>query len=495
MDDFGFPFWVRMAHFSNILFLSLLIRSGIEILGGHPMLYWNDDCKPGSEWIRFTWKKMPRDRLWTAEDEKQPYSPWIALPGRDHLGIGRYWHFTAVLGWVITGLLYVLLMVFNSEWNRLIPTSWDVFPGALDAAKTYLSFEIPESPGLFNPLQQLAYFGVIFILSPLQILTGIAMSPAVSGRYPWYTKLFGGRQAARSLHFIGLIAYLAFTVHHLAIVVAHGLGPELAMIVLGDMDATRQQEILAIVIGVAGLVGITLVHVWATRASLENPRRIQHLLQRIVDPARRIVFGRMESRQQYPESRITAAPRPNGRPPRNEEFVSLLKSGFSSWHFEIGGLVETPVSFTLEELRSLPRSTQITRHCCIQGWSYFAEWEGVRVEELLKRCTPKPEARYLLFETFDEKWEAEGHGLGNFYTVIDLDQARHSQTLLAYDMNGAALPEEFGAPLRLRLESQLGFKMAKHISRLTLVESFQDIGEGHANWRADYLHYSEYAPI
>ncbi len=79
MDAFGFPIWVRLAHVFNILFLSLLISSGIEILGGHPMLYWNDDCRPGSEWIRFTRKKMPADTLRTAEDEKEPYSPWIAL--------------------------------------------------------------------------------------------------------------------------------------------------------------------------------------------------------------------------------------------------------------------------------------------------------------------------------------------------------------------------------------------------------------------------------
>lgn len=495
MPDYGFPFWVRMSHFANILFLSLLIRSGIEILSGHPMLYWNDDCKPGSEWIRFTKKKMPKDTLWTAEDEKEPYSPWISLPGRDHLGIGRYWHFAAALGWLVTGLLYVLLMLFNSEWNRLIPTSWDVFPGALDAAKTYLSFKIPETPGLFNPLQQLAYFGVIFILAPLQILTGIAMSPAVSGRFPWYTKLFGGRQSARSLHFIGIVAFLAFTIHHTAIVVAHGLGHELAMIVLGDMTPTNQQQTWAIIIGVAGLVGITIVHVWATRASLRTPRRVQHMLQKIVDPARHLFFGRLESRQQYPESRITVGPRPNGRPPRNEQFVSLLQDNFASWRFEIDGLVESPVSFTLEELRELPQSTQITRHCCIQGWSYFAEWEGVRVEELLKQCSPRSEARYLLFETFDEKWEDEGHGLGNFYTVIDLEQARHPQTLLAYEMNGETLPVEFGAPLRLRLESQLGFKMAKHVSRLTLIDSYENIGAGHANWRADYLYYSPNAPI
>jgi DMSO/TMAO reductase YedYZ molybdopterin-dependent catalytic subunit/thiosulfate reductase cytochrome b subunit len=495
MEQFGFPVWVRFAHVFNILFVSLLIRSGIEILGGHPMLYWNDGCRPGSEWIRFTKQKMPADTLWTAEDEKEPYSPWIALPGRDHLGIGRYWHFSSAIGWLLTGLVYVLMMLFSDQWDRLIPTSWSVFPDALDAGLTYLKFQIPETDALYNPLQQLAYFGVIFILAPLQILTGIAMSPAVTGRFPWYARLFGGRQAARSIHFLGMVGFIAFTIHHTAIVVAHGLGYELSLIVLGDLHPSGADKARAIAIGVAGLVVIALIHIWATRRSLSDPRGIQHLLMQIVDPARRLLFGDLRSRQHLSVAGITAAPRPNGRPPRNKDYATLLATGFAEWRFEVGGLVTTPAGYTLDELRALPQSQQVTRHNCIQGWSYIASWEGVRVEELLRRCEPLPDARYVLFETFDEKWEDAGHGLGNFYSVITLAQARHEQTLLAYGMNGAPLPAEFGAPLRLRIEEQLGFKMAKYVCRLTLIDDYRDIGAGHANWRADHLYYSPFAPI
>src|SRR5680860_1419307 len=92
LAEIGFPLGIRLTHAFNIVFLTLLIRSGIEIIGGHPMLYFNDDCRPGSEWIRFTNKRMFRDKRWTAEDEKQPYNPLVALPGRDHLGLGRFWH-------------------------------------------------------------------------------------------------------------------------------------------------------------------------------------------------------------------------------------------------------------------------------------------------------------------------------------------------------------------------------------------------------------------
>ena len=116
--EIGFPIGIRVAHAFNIVFLTLLFRSGIEILGGHPMLYFNDHCRPGSEWIRFTSKRMFRNQRWTAEDEKQPYTSWLALPGRDNLGLGRFWHFTAVLGWLLTGLTYLLVLAIGEQWQR-----------------------------------------------------------------------------------------------------------------------------------------------------------------------------------------------------------------------------------------------------------------------------------------------------------------------------------------------------------------------------------------
>jgi thiosulfate reductase cytochrome b subunit len=187
--DLGFPLGIRLTHAFNFVFLTLLIRSGIEILGGHPMLYFNDDCRPGSEWIRFTNKRMFRNRRWTAEDEKQPYTPWIALPGRDNLGLGRFWHFTAAVGWLVTGLIYLLVLAANQQWQRLVPTSWAVFPEAWQAALAYLRLDVPHTGNPYNALQQLTYFVLIFILAPLQIFTGLSMSPALSGRFSWLLRI------------------------------------------------------------------------------------------------------------------------------------------------------------------------------------------------------------------------------------------------------------------------------------------------------------------
>ncbi len=148
---------------------------------------------------------------------------------------------------------------------------------------------------------------------------------------------------------------------------------------------------------------------------------------------------------------------------------------------------------SLDELRNLEPEHQVTLHKCIQGWSYIAEWQGVPLTALLDRCRPTPQARYILCRTFDDKWEEPGHG--EYYCVIDLDLARAPQTLLAYDMNGQPLPTEFGAPLRLRLENQLGYKMVKWIRSMELIARYDDIGAGYGGWRADLLHYSRLAPI
>ncbi len=489
----GFPLGIRVAHAFNFVFLTLLVRSGIEILGGHPMLYFNDDCRPGSEWIRLTNKRMPLDRRWTAEDEKQPYSPWLALPGRDNLGLGRFWHFAAAIGWLVTGLFYLLVLATNQQWQRLVPTSWAVFPEAWRAALGYLRLDVPPAGNPYNALQQLTYFMVVFVLTPLQICTGLTMSPALSGRFPWFPRLFGGRQAARSLHFLGMIAFVAFTVHHVALVIAHGLLNGLAAIVLGVETATAAQQAVAAAISIAFLIALAALHVWATRRSLAAPRAVQDALQRFLDPVQARLLQPLSSRQRYRLQDITATPRPNGRPPHNKAYLDLVERGFEGWRFEVGGLVEQPLSLTLDELRELASERQITQHKCIQGWSYIAAWDGVPLRVLLERCRPAEPARYILFRTFDEKWEEPGHG--EYYGVIDLDLARAPQTLLACGMNGHPLPAAFGAPLRLRLEGQLGYKMVKWVRSMELIASYDDIGAGYGGWRADQLHYSRLAPI
>ena len=294
--DLGFPIWIRVSHLFNILFITLLIRSGIEILAAHPKLYLKDDCTPGTEWIRFTPRQMLEDRFWTGKDEQEAYSSWVSLPGGKHLGLGRQWHFLGVLGWILTGVTYVVLLFVTPEWRRLVPTSWDIFPQAWQSIAMYLRLELPPAGNPYNAAQQLAYFSIIFLLSPLQIATGLAMAPSVAAHFPWYPSLFGGRQAARSLHFIGLVAFVSFIVHHVTLVVAHGLGEELAAVVLGvERAASPTQQSLAIGIMAAWLVLVVLVNVWATRTARGSPRSVQHALQRVLDPLQRVLLHHLAS--------------------------------------------------------------------------------------------------------------------------------------------------------------------------------------------------------
>jgi methionine sulfoxide reductase catalytic subunit len=154
----GFPAWLRVTHFINLLFIGLLIRSGLQILGAHPRLYWNESCKPESAWLKFTRNKVPKNTLYTSMDDEVPMSPLLALPGGDNLGLGRLWHFLSVIFWVLNGFIYVILLFASGEWSRLIPTSWSIVPRAWDTLLTYLSFHIPPISDFrpYDPLQQLA---------------------------------------------------------------------------------------------------------------------------------------------------------------------------------------------------------------------------------------------------------------------------------------------------------------------------------------------------
>ncbi len=137
-----------MTHWFNFLFVAMLVRSGLEILSAHPKLYWNNDSMPGSEWLRFTRKTMPKDKLWTSVDEEAEFPSWVAMPGRRHnLGLGRYWHFTAIFGWTLAGVVYLVLLFATDQWRRLVPTSWTIVPDAWHDFVTYLSAPPWPLPG------------------------------------------------------------------------------------------------------------------------------------------------------------------------------------------------------------------------------------------------------------------------------------------------------------------------------------------------------------
>ncbi len=495
----GFPAWLRVSHFINLLFIGLLIRSGLQILGAHPRLYWNDGCKPESAWLNLTRRKIPKDKLYTSMDDEVPVSPVLALPGKDNLGLGRHWHFFSVIFWVLNGLIYIILLFTTGEWVRLIPTSWDIVPRAWDTLLTYLTFHIPPASDFhpYDPLQQLAYAGVVFLLGPFMILTGAAMSPAIEGRFPWYIKLFGGRQVARSLHFLSLLAFIAFIIVHTALVLIVHFSDNIRDIVLGT---TQSSFTFAVVIALIALAFVAAIYVWASWYTLRHKRQMQHTLGGVVDPTRKLLLHDITSKQDYKKSDISPYFWVNGRPPVEEEFERLAANNFVDWRLEVSGMVVSPLSLSLEDLRKLPKQSQTTKHNCIQGWSGVGEWAGVPVTEIVKYSGASPEAKYVVFTSYQRG--AQAYPQGNqeekerlFYEVIDRELAEHPQTILAYEMNGETLPLEHGAPLRLRCETQLGYKMVKYLHSIEFVADYHSIGQGQGGYREDVQFYGKGAEI
>ncbi|WCS24170.1 molybdopterin-binding protein [Methylobacterium sp. NMS14P] len=247
---------------------------------------------------------------------------------------------------------------------------------------------------------------------------------------------------------------------------------------------------------------------------------------------------------EYAEPDISPWFKPNGtEDPPDKAYKALAKHKFVHYRLEVGGLVEKPFRLSLAELRELPSRTQITRHDCVEGWSAIGKWTGVPLSDLLNRAVLKPQARYVVFHCADTMDQGEDDAAGaeadteqgnapagnanpamtkqsgggeskrdaggqqanddsaasasepvRFYESIDLVDAFHPQTILAYELNGQVLPVANGAPLRLRLERNLGYKQAKYVMRIEVVETFVHIGQGKGGYWEDQG-YAWYAGI
>jgi len=181
---------------------------------------------------------------------------------------------------------------------------------------------------------------------------------------------------------------------------------------------------------------------------------------------------------------------PNGTLPCSAEYDALLAEQFAGYRLRVGGLVERPREFSLAELKAMRKQEQITTHFCIQGWSGVAKWGGVPMRDLLDAVKPLPQARYAVFYSL-----ADGSEGGRYYDVHELLNMRHRLTILAYQMNGEPLSVLHGAPLRLRCENELGFKMVKWIAAIEFVRDFADLGAGQGGYNEDHEFYGYRMPI
>ena len=198
--------------------------------------------------------------------------------------------------------------------------------------------------------------------------------------------------------------------------------------------------------------------------------------------AQRLLTSKTSLAQEFSEADLSPTFRSNGTAePEDEDYRRLAANGFQEWRLRIDGLVQTPAELSLAQLRAMRSRTQITRHDCVEGWSAIGKWTGVPLSEVLALAKPAAGARYVVFHCADPMDEQGTR----YYESIDMEDAYHPQTILAYQLNGQPLPVPNGAPLRLRVERQLGYKMAKYLMRIELVESFRRIAGGRGGYWED----------
>jgi DMSO/TMAO reductase YedYZ molybdopterin-dependent catalytic subunit len=211
--------------------------------------------------------------------------------------------------------------------------------------------------------------------------------------------------------------------------------------------------------------------------------RVLGLGEKATYKMQRLVVSRKAMAQEFPATDLSPQFRSNGTAmPDNQTYMALAATGFADYRLEVSGLVERPMRLSLAEIRALPSRTQITRHDCVEGWSAIGKWKGARLSALLEEVHPKPNAQYVVFHCADPM-EEDGSSL--YYESVDLEDAFHPQTILAYDLNDETLPIKNGAPLRLRLERQLGYKMAKYVMGLEIVDDLSGIGGGKGGYWED----------
>jgi sulfoxide reductase catalytic subunit YedY len=248
-------------------------------------------------------------------------------------------------------------------------------------------------------------------------------------------------------------------------------------IVMGTDNTT---SLAGIYIGSGIIVCTILFCILAHWLSWNKQRALQHADAAINGNLWRITLNRFKPKPFYKREDISPYFWPNGKAPSSEEWKKLAANNFKDYKLKIGGLVENPMELSLEELKSLGKEQNITMHHCIQGWSGIAEWGGIPISKIVEMVKPHPSVTTIAFYSF-------GEGLygGLYYDTNTLDNCLKPQSILAWEMNYEPLSHVHGAPLRLRVENQLGYKMVKWVSSIEFVETYKTLGKGQGGKNED----------
>jgi len=232
---------------------------------------------------------------------------------------------------------------------------------------------------------------------------------------------------------------------------------------------TRRKLITTGLAATAGAAGLAAAAKIAGRYGLIPPdaEGIYGLGETLTYAAQQVLTRHSLAREFSP-SQVSAKPFADEVEPLGQEFQMLRDAGFADWRLTVDGMVARPASFSLADLRSFPRHSHITMIQCEEGWSYIAEWTGVRLSHILGLAEALPQVRYVVYRSIQRDW----------WDSLDMSDALHPQTLLTYGMNGDDLAVPFGGPLRMRVPRQLGYKNVKYITRLTATDNIRQFGKG-----------------
>jgi DMSO/TMAO reductase YedYZ molybdopterin-dependent catalytic subunit/thiosulfate reductase cytochrome b subunit len=428
------PRFVRIGHWITAACVGALFVSGLAILVAHPRLYWGEVGGFGGPSL-------------------------LDLPMR-RVSLGAGWprslHFLAAWVIVATGAAYVFAGVITGHFRRrLLPADG-------------------RSP--YNKQQRLAYLSIVFGLFPLIIWTGLAMSPALTSTFPFLVTLAGGQQSARTMHFIASGGLLLFVGGHIVMVGRSGFRQRVGAMITDsappddarDLVLPGRRRLIFAGVGVAA-AGVPLGVAALKRAGLIPPDAagLLGVGDTITYATHRGLTSTGSLAREFRRSDISAVAPINGLPPTTATYQRLRAGNFAEWRLAIEGMVARPVEFALGDLKQFRPTTQITHLACEEGWSYIAEWTGVRLASLLNEVGISAQARYVVFFAFDRSWNS-----------LDMADAMHRQTLLAYGMNGSDLTAGHGAPLRLHIPRQLGYKQTKYLTRIIVVDDLDAIRNG-----------------
>jgi DMSO/TMAO reductase YedYZ molybdopterin-dependent catalytic subunit len=274
-----------------------------------------------------------------------------------------------------------------------------------------------------------------------------------------------------------MVVYVLFIIVHVALVAATGWSVNMNHIIMNTNDPGPAGWIIGVLI----ILFVAAFCVFAIWYSWHHPRTLQKEQKKINGTLWNYSLNLLNPKtRNYTKKDISSYHWPNGKRPESNKWKELVKNDFKDYKLKIGGLVENPGEFTLDELKEIANEEGITMTNCIQGWSGVAQWKGIPMRKIIEIVKPKPEVTTVAFISF-------GPGLygGTYYDTHTLDNCMKSGSILAWEMNYEPLTIAHGKPLRLRVENQLGFKMVKWIESIRFVKSHKDIGKGFGGKNAD----------